>query len=627
MAGEAAALRARALDDREGFWLEAAGLIDWVKAPTTALDFSDAPSAKWFPDGALNTCYNALDRHVEAGRGDQVAIHYDSPVTNTKRSITYAALLDETSRIAGGLAGLGVGKGDRVLIYMPMVPEAAAAMLACARLGAVHSVVFGGFSGAELAVRIDDSKAKVILTASCGIEPARTVEYKPMIDDGRALAEHKVDHVVLLQREQHRAALGAGELDWNETFDAADPVGCTAVASADPLYILYTSGTTGQPKGVVRDNGGHAVALRWTMENVYGLKPGETWWTASDIGWVVGHSYIVYAPLITGLTTVMYEGKPVGTPDAGTFWRVMADYGVQGFFTAPTAMRAIRQQDPEGKLKAQHDTSALRHLFLAGERCDPPTAEWVSGLSGLPVTDNWWQTETGSPICSNLMGVEALPAKPGSACRPSAGWDVRVLSDAGEELGQGEIGNLAVKLPLPPGAFATLWNNHPRWLSSYMEAFPGYYQTGDAGMIDEDGYVHVMARTDDVINVAGHRLSTGQLEEILTGHPDIAECAVVGVADSLKGQLPLGLMVLNAGCDRAEADVAAEVVSLVREKLGPVAAFKNARVVTKLPKTRSGKILRATIRAMADGQPYKVPGTIEDISVLDQIKPLIQPGA
>ncbi len=627
MAGEAKALRERAIQDPDGFWGEAAGLIDWITPPQTVLDTAAAPATHWFPDGVLNTCFNAVDRHVLAGRGDQPAIHYDSPVTGTKRTITYAELQDEVARVAGGLAQLGVGKGDRVIIYMPMVPEAAFAMLACARIGAVHSVVFGGFSGAELAVRIDDSQARVILTASCGIEPARLVEYKPMIDEAKRLAEHRVEHVVVLQRSQHRAELATGELDWLDFIDGASPMGCTPVAATDPLYILYTSGTTGQPKGVVRDNGGHAVMLRWSMEHVYGRRPGDVWFTASDIGWVVGHSYIVYAPLLTGLTTIMYEGKPVGTPDAAAFWRVMADYGVQGMFTAPTAMRAIRQQDPEGTLRANYDLSALEHQFLAGERSDPPTSDWVGAVLGVPVIDNWWQTETGAPMASNLMGVEALPMKAGSVTHASAGWNIEVLSDAGEPVPEGEIGNIVAKLPLPPGAFATLWNNHARYLSAYMDAFPGYYQTGDAGMIDADGYVHIMARTDDVINVAGHRLSTGQLEEILTGHADVAECAVVGVADALKGQVPLGLLVLNAGCARAEVEVATEIVALVREKLGPVAAFKNARVVAKLPKTRSGKILRATIRAIADGQPYRVPGTIEDLSVLDALKPLIAPSS
>ncbi|MAV47679.1 MAG: propionyl-CoA synthetase [Alphaproteobacteria bacterium TMED89] len=627
MAGEAEALRGRAMTDPEGFWREAAHLIDWYEAPKTVLDTRLAPATQWFPDGVLNTCYNAVDRHFLAGRGDQRAICYDSPVSDTKRSFTYTQLRDEVARVAGALKRLGVGKGDRVLIYMPMVPEAAFAMLACARLGAVHSVVFGGFSGAELSTRIDDSGCKVILTASCGIEPTRLVEYKPMLDEGRRLAEHRVEHVVVLQRDQHLAILDNGEIDWAAFVEGAEPAACVPVASTDPLYILYTSGTTGKPKGVVRDNGGHAVIARLTMEQVYGRRPGDVWFTASDIGWVVGHSYIIYAPLLTGLTTIMYEGKPVGTPDAGAFWRIMEEYGVQGMFTAPTAMRAIRQQDPEGKLKARYDTSALEHQFLAGERSDPPTSDWTSALLGVPVIDNWWQTETGSPMCSNLMGVEALPMKAGSVTHACCGWDIRVLGDDGQPVPVGEIGNIVAKLPLPPGAFATLWNNHERYVSAYMEAFPGYYQTGDAGLIDADGYVHIMARTDDVINVAGHRLSTGQLEEILTGHQDVAECAVVGVADALKGQLPLGLVVLNAGCARAEAEVAAEVIALVREKLGPVAAFKNARVVEKLPKTRSGKILRAIIRAMADGQPYTVPGTIEDMGVLDQIKPLIEPNS
>ena len=627
MAGEAEALRGRAMTDPEGFWREAAHLIDWYEAPKTVLDTPLAPATHWFPDGVLNTCYNAVDRHILAGRGDQRAICYDSPVSDTKRSFTYTQLRDEVARVAGALKRLGVGKGDRVLIYMPMVPEAAFAMLACARLGAVHSVVFGGFSGAELSTRIDDSGCKVILTASCGIEPTRLVEYKPMLDEGRRLAEHRVEHVVVLQRDQHLAVLDNGEIDWAAFVEGAEPAACVPVASTDPLYILYTSGTTGKPKGVVRDNGGHAVIARLTMEQVYGRRPGDVWFTASDIGWVVGHSYIIYAPLLTGLTTILYEGKPVGTPDAGAFWRIMEEYGVQGMFTAPTAMRAIRQQDPEGKLKARYDTSALEHQFLAGERSDPPTSDWTSALLGVPVIDNWWQTETGSPMCSNLMGVEALPMKAGSVTHACCGWDIRVLGDDGQPVPEGEIGNIVAKLPLPPGAFATLWNNHERYVSAYMEAFPGYYQTGDAGLIDADGYVHIMARTDDVINVAGHRLSTGQLEEILTGHQDVAECAVVGVADALKGQLPLGLVVLNAGCARAEAEVAAEVIALVREKLGPVAAFKNVRVVEKLPKTRSGKILRAIIRAMADGQPYTVPGTIEDMGVLDQIKPLIEPNS
>lgn len=612
-------LHARSMADPDGFWLEAAQAIDWIKFPRQAVDLSDSPAAKWFPDGQLNTCFNAVDRHVAAGRGDAPALIYDSPVTGTKRTYTYADLQAEVAKLAGGLKNLGVEQGDRVMIYMPMVPEAVFSMLACARIGAVHSVVFGGFASKEIAVRIDDAQAKVILTATGGIEPTRTAPYVPLVQEALEAATHQPEAVVCLQRPQVPADLPAAFQDWEAWLAAADPVACVPLNAGDPLYVLYTSGTTGAPKGIVRENGGHAVAMAWSMKHLYDVQAGQTFWAASDIGWIVGHSYIVYAPLIAGCATVLYEGKPVGTPDPGAFWRVIEENKVRALFTAPTAMRAIKQQDAEGAYLKGKDISSLQYLFLAGERCDPPTAAWAEELLGVPIIDNWWQTETAWAICSNFMGLDdPMPMKPGSPSKPSPGYDVQVLSDEGKPVPAGEIGNLVVKLPLPPSCFGTIWRAHDRWLKTYMSEFPGYYQTGDAGMIDEDGYIFVMSRTDDVMNVAGHRLSTEALEEVLASHPAVAECAVVGVTDELKGQLPIGLLVLKAG--QEGANVVSDCVTLVREKIGPVAAFKLAAIVQRLPKTRSGKILRATIRKLADGEDVVVPPTIDDPAILDEIK-------
>ena len=613
-------LHRRSITDRDAFWGEAAEAIDWVKRWDKVLDATGAPFYRWFAGGELNTCYNALDRHVAAGRADQAALIYDSPVTDRIVTYSYAELTDRVARFAGALAARGVGKGDRVIVYMPMVPEAAIAMLACARLGAVHSVVFGGFASNELAVRIDDSKPKLIVSASCGIEPGRVIAYKPLLDQAFELASHKPDGCIILQREMQRADLIPGrDHDWAEVEAAAAPHDCVPVAATDPLYILYTSGTTGEPKGVVRDNGGHAVALAWTMKNIYDVDPGEVYWAASDVGWVVGHSYIVYAPLLHGCTTILYEGKPVGTPDPGAFWRVIAQHGVSTLFTAPTAFRAIRQQDPDGAHMGKYDLGKFRTLFLAGERCDPDTLHWAEEKLKVPVIDHWWQTETGWSIAANCLGIEHLPVKPGSPTRPVPGWDVHVLDGEGRPVARGDIGAIVCKLPLPPGTFPTLWRADARFKQSYLAAFPGYYQTGDAGYMDEDGYVFVMARTDDIINVAGHRLSTGGMEEVLASHSDVAECAVIGVADPLKGQLPLGFLVLNAGAERLEEEVVKEVVALVRQQIGPVAAFKLAAVVKRLPKTRSGKILRATMQKIADGEDYKVPAAIDDPAVLDEI--------
>ena len=605
--------------DPEGFWAAAAAEIDWTKTWDRVLDDSDPPYYRWFPGGELNTCHNAVDRHVESGRGAQAAIIYDSPVTDTIRTLTYAELQDQVARLAGALAARGVAKGDRVIVYMPMVPEAAVAMLACARLGAVHSVVFGGFAANELATRIDDAAPKAILSASCGIEVNRVIEYKPLLDAAIDMAAHKPDACLILQRPQATAALTAGrDEDWGKAVAAAAPHPCVPVAATDPLYILYTSGTTGQPKGIVRDNGGHAVALKWTMKNLYNIDPGEVYWSASDVGWVVGHSYIVYGPLLHGATTIFYEGKPVGTPDPGAFWRVISQHKAVSLFTAPTAFRAIRQQDPEGDYMGQYDLSHFRALFLAGERCDPDTLAWAEEKLQVPVIDHWWQTETGWAIAANCLGIELLPVKPGSPTRPMPGWDLKVLDSEGHEVPAGTIGALAGKLPMPPGTFPTLWNAKERYYKSYLANFPGYYETGDAGIIDEDGYVHVMARTDDIINVAGHRLSTGAMEEVLAAHPDVAECAVIGVADTLKGQLPVGFVVLKAGA--GDGAVTDEVVQMVRDRIGPVAAFKNATVVKRLPKTRSGKILRATMRKIADGEDFKTPATIDDPVILDEIR-------
>ena len=608
-------------DDPEGFWRAAARGIDWIEPPERVFDAEAGVYGRWFPDATGNTCHNCLDRHVAAGRGERVALIHDSPITGTKRRLTYREMLTEVETLAAVLRAHGVAKGDRVIIYMPMVPEAAAAMLACARLGAVHSVVFGGFASAELATRIDDARPKAILTASCGIEPTRLVEYMPLVEGALDLASHAVDAVIVLQREQHRAALAAGRLDWSDEMarHRGESVECVEVAATDPLYILYTSGTTGQPKGVVRDNGGHMVALHWSMENFFGVRPGEVFWTASDVGWVVGHSYIVYAPLLAGVTSVMFEGKPVGTPDASTFWRIMAEHEVVTFFTAPTAFRAVKAQDPQGELRRGHDLSRLRAIYLAGERADPDTIQWLERVSEKPVIDHWWQTETGWPMAGNPAGLGLLPVKHGSPAVPMPGYDLRVLSDEGEEVPPGTLGNITVRLPLPPGCLPTLWNADGRFRSAYLEAFPGHYNTSDAGLVDEDGYVFVMARTDDIINVAGHRLSTGQMEEAIAFHPDVAECAVVGIADPMKGQLPLGLMILNAGVERDHAEIEREVVALVRERIGPVAAFRTAVPVARLPKTRSGKILRATIQKMADGEEVKVPPTIDDPVILDEI--------
>jgi propionyl-CoA synthetase len=608
------------LDDPEGFWKRAAEAIAWDQQPTQVLDDSAAPIYRWFPDGRLNTCFNAVDRHVESGRADQAALIYDSPVTDTVASWTYLELRDEVARLAGALSSLGVTKGDRVVVYMPMIPETVFAMLACARLGAIHSVVFGGFAAKELATRIDDVSPKVVLSASCGIEPGRIVEYKPLLDGAIDLSQHKPEKCVIFQRDQLAAPLVEGrDLDWSELVDAAEPAGCVSVAATDPLYVLYTSGTTGKPKGVVRDNGGHAVALTWSMKHVYDVEPGETYWAASDVGWVVGHSYIVYAPLLYGCTTVLYEGKPVGTPDPGAFWRVISQHKVSTMFTAPTAFRAIKRDDPDATLLSGYDLSDFRALFLAGERCDPDTLHWAENHLGVPVIDHWWQTESGWPIVSNPFGMEKLPIKPGSPTVPVPGWDVRVLDSDGEQVEAGTIGEIVVKLPLPPGAFPTLWHNDAGYIESYLSRHPGYYISSDAGFKDADGYVSIMSRIDDIINVAGHRLSTGAMEEALSGHPDVAECAVIGVADELKGQVPLGLVVLKAGVERPPEDVSSELVARVREHIGPVAAFKVAKIVDRLPKTRSGKVLRGTMRSIADGTPWKMPATIDDPEILDEI--------
>jgi propionyl-CoA synthetase len=617
----------QSLADPDAFWCEAAAAIDWNTPPPRVLDADRPPFYRWFTGGSLNTCHNALDRHVAAGRGDQPAIHYDSPVTGARRTITYAALLDEVARFAGVLRGLGVEKGDRVVVYMPMVPEAVVAMLACARIGAIHSVVFGGFAPAELAARIEDAKPKVVVSASGGIEPTRIVPYKPMLDEAINRSSHKPSRCVVLQREQVAAEMGGRDLDWSEAMAEAEPVACVDVLATDPLYILYTSGTTGRPKGIVRDNGGHAVALRWSMTNVYGINPGDTWFTASDVGWVVGHSYIVYAPLLTGATTVLYEGKPVGTPDAGAFWRVIADYGAKAMFTAPTAYRAIRREDPEGSLMQAHDLSTLETVFLAGERLDPDTYEWASKRLGVPVVDNWWQTETGWPVASNLRGLEPMPIKAGSPSVPVPGYDVHVLGESGQRLAPGEEGAICIRLPMPPGTLPTLWGDDDRYVSGYLSAFDGYYLTGDGGLLDEDGYLFVMGRTDDVLNVAGHRLSTGSIEAALAGHEAVAECAVIGVSDDLKGQIPRALVVLKSGVD-AESDgdrIRGELVQRVRDEVGPVAALRQVDIVTALPKTRSGKILRKTMREIADGKTPTVPGTIEDASVLDALEPVLRP--
>jgi propionyl-CoA synthetase len=623
--GYAAAYR-RSLRDPDGFWRDVAQGISWFRSPRRILDDDNPPFYRWFPDARLNTCFNALDRHVIAGRADQLALIYDSPVTGTKRSYSYAELLDLVARFAGVLASLGVQQGDRVLIYLPMVPEAVIAMLACARIGAIHSVVFGGFAPAELAVRIDDAEPKVIVSASCGVEPTRVIEYKPLLDEAIRRASHRPDYSVILQRPQVSAELGERDLDWATLIrpGTVPPAACVSVAATDPLYVLYTSGTTGRPKGIVRDNGGHAVALHWSMDAVYGIGPGDVFWAASDVGWVVGHSYIVYAPLFAGATTVLYEGKPVGTPDAGAFWRVIAEHRVNALFTTPTAFRAIRKEDPDADLLRQHDVSSLRALFLAGERLDPDTYAWAGERLGLPVVDNWWQTETGWPICANPRGLDSLPIKAGSPSVPVPGYDVQVLGPSGEPVAAGVEGAICIRLPLPPGALSTVWRDDERYVASYLAAFPGWYLSGDGGYRDEDGYLFVMGRTDDVINVAGHRLSTGSMEAVLAAHPAVAECAVVGVHDPLKGQVPRGFVVLKAGFDVDPAELAAELVASVRAEIGPVAALRQVDIVAGLPKTRSGKILRKTMREIADGASPAVPGTIEDAAVLERLAPILR---
>ncbi|MBZ4688914.1 MAG: AMP-dependent synthetase and ligase [Cereibacter sp.] len=612
---------AASLNDPEGFWMEQAGKIDWVTPPTRALNDEKAPFYSWFADGTLNACWNAVDRHVEAGRGKQIAIKHVSPITHSTKGITYAELQARVASLAGALRAKGVEKGDRVIIYMPMIPEALEAMLACARLGAIHSVVFGGFAAHELAVRINDCTPKAIIAASCGLEPGRVVHYKPLLDKAIEEATHKPEFCVVFQREQEVAKLIEGrDVAWHTFQYGVEPAECVPVEGDHPAYILYTSGTTGQPKGVVRATGGHLVALNWTMKAIYDIDAGDVFWAASDVGWVVGHSYICYGPLIAGATTIVYEGKPVGTPDAGAFWRVMQNQRVKSFFTAPTALRAIKREDPEGKLIADYNLRSLKTVYLAGERADPDTILWAQRHLNVPVIDHWWQTESGWAIAANPMGIEPLPVKLGSPSVPMPGYDIRVLDEGGHQMAPGELGAIAIKLPLPPGTLPTLWNAAERFVKSYLTHFPGYYETGDAGYIDEDGYVYIMARTDDVINVAGHRLSTGAMEEVLASHRDVAECAVIGVSDALKGQSPMGFLCLNKGTNREPAEVVKECVALMRDKIGPVADFKRACVVERLPKTRSGKILRGTMVKIADGQEVKTPATIDDPAILDEIR-------
>ena len=611
----------KSIRDPDGFWEPVAEDCFWYKKWDKVLDDSAKPFYKWFSGAQTNTCYNAVDLHVDNGRGDQAAIIYDSPVTDTIKTYTYTDLKEQVSLFAGALSAKGVTQGDRVIIYMPMIPEAVFAMLACARLGAVHSVVFGGFAANELATRINDAKPKVIVSASCGIEVTRVIEYKPLLDEAIDLSEAKPDACIILQRPQAIAQMQDGrDFDWEDVMYQASPHDCVPVAATDPLYILYTSGTTGQPKGVVRDNGGHMVALKWSMGAIYGVNQGDVYWAASDIGWVVGHSYIVYGPLLKGCTTIVFEGKPVGTPDASVFWRIISQHKVKTLFTAPTAFRAIKREDPKAELMSDFDLSGFNYLFLAGERLDPDTLSWAENSLKVPVIDHWWQTETGWAIAANCVGIEQFEVKPGSPTKAAPGWNLDVLDNEGTPVSRGEIGAIVVKLPLPPGTLPTLWQNDQRYQDAYLSKFPGYYETSDAGFIDEDGYVYVMARTDDIINVAGHRLSTGAMEEAIAGHPDVAECAVMGVEDPLKGQVPLGMMVLNAGCDKAHDEVVKEVIARVREKIGPVAAFKTATVVKRLPKTRSGKILRGTMRSIADQKEYKVPATIDDDTILDEIQ-------
>ena len=611
----------KSIQDPKGFWAEAAEAIVWHKKWDTVLDDTNPPFYRWYQGAELNTCYNALDRHVEEGRADQVALIYDSPVTNTIEKYTYQELQEQVARFGGVLASQGVKKGDTIIIYMPMIPQAVVAMLACARVGAVHSVVFGGFAPHELAIRIDDAKPKLIITASGAVEVKRLIEYKPMVDKAIQEATHKPEKCIIYQRHLVKASMIMGrDLDWNELMATAHPVGCTPIKATDPLYILYTSGTTGKPKGVVRDNGGHAVALRWSMEHVYGVKPGDVFWAASDVGWVVGHSYIVYGPLLAGCTTILYEGKSVGTPDAGAFWRVISQHNVKVMFTAPTAFRAIKKEDPKGEHIKKYDLSGFRRLFLAGERLDPDTYHWAHNLLKKPVIDHWWQTESGWPITANCMGIEEFPIKPGSSTKPVPGFDVRILDSSGKELGPKQEGLVVIKLPLPPGTLPTLWQADARFLESYLKIFPGYYFTSDGGFRDEDGYVFIMGRVDDVINVAGHRLSTGEMEEVVSTHQDVAECAVIGVHDDLKGQVPMGLVVLKAGADRDPDDIKKELYLMVRNTIGPIACYKETCVVKRLPKTRSGKILRGTMRKIADAEPYSLPSTIDDPTTLDEIE-------
>lgn len=609
----------QSIHDPEGFWGNAAEAVTWIRKWDKVLDDSNAPFYRWFKGGVVNTCYNAVDRHVENGRADQIALIYDSPVTDTVERYTYHDLRDWTAKVAGMLAQHGVTKGDRVIIYMPMVPEAVVAMLACARIGAVHSVVFGGFAANELATRIDDAQPKVILSASCGIEVNRIIPYKPLLDAAIDFSRHKPDYCIILQRPQLGAPLKERDVDWATAYATAPYVECMPVAATDPLYILYTSGTTGMPKGVVRDNGGHLVALTWSMKNVYNMEPGEVFWAASDVGWAVGHSYITYAPLFYGCTTILYEGKPVGTPNPGAFWRVISQHKVSVLFTAPTTFRAIKREDPNGEYLKAYDLSHFRTLFLAGERCDPDTLQWATEKLGVPVIDHWWQTETGWPMGANCVGLGLMPIKPGSCATPVPGYNIQVLDAMGDPVNRGDIGSIVVQLPMPPGCLPTLWNNDERYVDSYLSQFPGYYKTADAGFIDEDGYVWVMSRTDDIINVAGHRLSTGQMEEVLASHPDVAECAVVGVKDELKGEIPVGFVVLKAGVRRPHDDIVKELIYRVRERIGPVASFKVAAVVDLLPKTRSGKILRGTIKKIADGEEYKMPATIDNPVALEHL--------
>jgi propionyl-CoA synthetase len=609
----------QSIDNPELFWEVAADNIVWNRRWDRVLDDSHPPFARWFPGGKLNTCFNALDHQVESGRGSQPALIYDSPVTSTIRTYSFRELREIVSRVAGGLIREGVGKGDRVVIYMPMVAESVIAMLACARIGAIHSVVFGGFAPRELATRIDDARPKMVISASCGIEVNRLISYKPLLDSAIAMSSYPPVSCAILQRPELEAPLDPDrDIPWDRLLEG-NPVDCTPVEATDPLYILYTSGTTGIPKGVVRDNGGHLVALRWSMENIYGVKPGEVFWAASDVGWVVGHSYIVYAPLISGCTTVLYEGKSVGTPDPGAFWRVIEAHRVSVLFTAPTAFRAIKREDPDGTFISRYNMSGFRTLFLAGERCDSDTLKWAEEHLQVPVIDHWWQTETGWAIGANPIGLQRFPVKPGSCTKPVPGYDVRVLDEAGHEIGPGQTGNLVIRLPLPPGCLTTLWNNDKDFIKTYFHEYPGFYETSDAGFIDTDGYLWIMGRTDDIINVAGHRLSTGSMEEVLSLHPDVAECAVTGVADPVKGEIPLGFLVLKAGVNRSHADIVAESIQMVRDRIGPIASFKVAVVVKRLPKTRSGKILRGTMKKIADGEPYRVPATIDDPAILDEI--------